>query len=394
MIVRTNNTRLLAIFCILSIYLPFALNTLLSQLSLSVSFVLTNLTLGGMMLVINPKLAKVTTVYGLIFIFTTGIIGFISANSLNSIFTCIAFLLNLFAIMVLTGSFTKDNIFSLIPIGRYGLALGYVLILVSVILNQIFKIKLPEIALQRQNVVFLGEISLVIVILVPFLMVKFVNKQNLLIDAIFLLGIGFLFPSAIALLSGLIVLSVFVMERINLRLLVFTISILLIGVAYVDSILQLDYFARRFATDLTMMNMSSLQYWGHWSEVLHFFSQLKLLGEGLGAKTTEFIDPEIRDAFVALYGSDLFAAGANAGHFFVSRLTISLGLLQVIAFVVFIGWLLVLSLKRKRTRYFFSLVFLIPELLLRTTGLLGPTFLWLLIISACIHNPPRQGNAS
>ena len=74
------------------------------------------------------------------------------------------------------------------------------------------------------------------------------------------------------------------------------------------------------------MNLSSLIYVIHWVEIWDVISQVKLLGNGIGQAADISQYNDFVQRVVELYGEDIVSGGGvNAGHFYLSRLAVSLG---------------------------------------------------------------------
>ena len=147
-----------------------------------------------------------------------------------------------------------------------------------------------------------------------------------------------------------------------------------------------DYIGSRLSLDTGSMNLSSLIYVIHWIEIWDVISQLKLLGNGLGQAVdiSQYNDFVYR--VIEVYGDDIVSGGSvNAGHFYLSRLAVSLGYgLFFFLFLVFFSFVRSFRYARKRHSPTVQLSLLLivgffPELFFRTAGLLSFGLFWLIL---------------
>jgi hypothetical protein len=147
-----------------------------------------------------------------------------------------------------------------------------------------------------------------------------------------------------------------------------------------------DYFTSRVSIDAGSMNLSSLIYVIHWIEIWDVISQVKLLGNGLGQANDISQYNDFVRRVVKVYGEEIVAGGGvNAGHFYLSRLAVSIGYgLFFFLFLYFISLTRSFRYGRKRRSPTVQLSLLLivgflPELIFRTAGLLSFGLFWLIL---------------
>tara|TARA_B110000503_G_scaffold134831_1_gene214396 strand:- start:66 stop:1199 length:1134 start_codon:yes stop_codon:yes gene_type:complete len=247
-------------------------------------------------------------------------------------------------------------------------------------------IGVPRLGLNHRMIPFVGEPAMYALLFGP-IAIWYGHKFNHHYKILTLMSLfGVLFPNLTMILFVtlyvLLMLHGYHMSRWKKVLL----ASMLLLVMWLLALILGDYLASRVSFDAGSMNLSSLIYVIHWIEIWDVISQVKLLGNGIGQAADISQYNDFVQRVVELYGEDIVSGGGvNAGHFYLSRLAVSLGYgLFFFLFLYFISFVRSFRYARKRHSPTVQLSLLLivgffPELFFRTAGLLSFGFFWLIL---------------
>jgi len=399
---------LLASVCLLS---PNALNLIFESKSISIWFGLSQVALLTLFIGFGKKITLVRLPFYLYFSVTgLFLVALFSGFALSGeLFGAVALMANFFlvylnaSILLRVDEKSFDSVF--IALFFILFVLGLVSLCSTYFLNNT---GVPWLGLTHRTIPFVGEPSMYALLFGPIAFWyghKFHHHYKMLsLMSLF----GILFPNltmiTFVILYVILMLHQYNMPRYKKGLLV---SMLLLaggGVALISG----AYFTSRVSLDSGSMNLSSLIYVIHWIEIWDVISQLKILGNSIGQATHISQYNDFVQRVVELYGEDIASGGGvNAGHFYLSRLAVSLGYgLFFFLFLYLIS--LIRSLRYARQRHqstaLLSLILLVgflPELIFRTAGLFSLGFFYF-VLGVCalelektnIYRKGKKSNAS
>lgn len=370
--------------------LPYSLNLLLNSKSLAIWFLTSQICLLIVLFLSGHKvsLIKMPSGFYLAFLSIFGF-GLLSGITyLEGVFYALVFLLVVcliylnVSILVRMENKIFERTFKLFFFIL--LSLGFITLCMRIFFADLFTI----FNLDIKNILLIGEPSIYALMLGPVSLwygIRF-NKNIFTLTVIFIFGA--VFPSAILLSYGMIYIMVlmFFSPVATFKKVLFLVSAVL-SIQLLLSF-QMNYFLPRFSTITEEMNLSSLMYFVHWDQFRDVILKVQILGDGFGQSENISQSSSYIYRVLELYGYDITSGsgdGVNAGHFYMSRLAVSIGY-GVIIFILLYSASLFKSYKAhvRRNTQVLSVSFLIilgflPEMILRTPGIFGFGLFWFVL---------------
>ena len=265
--------------------------------------------------------------------------------------------------------------------------LFFFLLILGVIslVGRIAGVFLPSVGLTNTEILFIGENSMFALIFAPVAILygQFFNNQQKILCTLFIFTVALPNATMFIFFSIYCVILLFY-SSMSLKKKVLTfLSVLVFGFLLLTT--MTDYLSSRLTINPTDMNLSSLIYLIHWIEVWDVITQLNFLGDGIGQSTSISQNNEYIISIINIYGDEMIdGSGVNAGHFYLSRLAVSIGYGFLFLLLLYIYSLVQSAILTKRYLQDapLSLFFLsgfIPELLFRTPSLMSFGLFWLML---------------